>query len=505
MRIYLVAVIAFTSVCNLGYSASGINENQIIYTPDELKLMNVKSDGDRIYSGDLIFYKDNLKGAVGGPLWIGGRFVYEFTDQTPVQQNQFMLACNEWANTTPIECVERTNEPIYTRIITHNGEGCGGFANVSCSFVGMVASPGNPQDLQIYFTHWTSGFSVIVHEIGHALGLIHEQSRSDRENYVVIYNQNIRSGAESNFRRDKYSLNFTDYDYSSIMHYSNCLFTKFPAECNRLDESTEPYWTIAPAPCSLTTVGGNAVTQLDLEGITKAYGGAVANLYKNSRRNQCGSHVYNKLQVENVCGTNCSFAGPISWLRVHTKYDKGCGWLGRLDPVLYCSNRDQELVRQWFDKDGGALRCLGGTLVERWTQCGCSTQVLIALCSDYGAGIDLAKLDELEKTGTQLEKDAVYLIREIEELRRLQKLSNEVIEYLPQFYIQFFARTQSSELAKFSSNFKIRELAFRAAIEGLLCELHIFINLQDAINNGKKITLTEFESVITKWELILNT
>jgi hypothetical protein len=59
------------------------------------------------------------------------------------------------------------------------------------------------------------------HEIGHLLGLIHEQNRSDRDEYLVIYWENIESGEESQFDKVLSSEDSrTDqYDYGSTMQY----------------------------------------------------------------------------------------------------------------------------------------------------------------------------------------------------------------------------------------------------------------------------------------------
>ncbi|GLD67223.1 uncharacterized protein AKAME5_001858100 [Lates japonicus] len=67
---------------------------------------------------------------------------------------------------------------------------------------------------------------IIQHELIHALGFWHEQSRTDRDIYVKINFENIKDGKEGNFKqRETNNLN-VPYDYTSVMHYGPRAFSK---------------------------------------------------------------------------------------------------------------------------------------------------------------------------------------------------------------------------------------------------------------------------------------
>lgn len=69
---------------------------------------------------------------------------------------------------------------------------------------------------------------VIMHELMHSIGIWHEQSRMDRDNYVEVLWSNIKPGKENNFLKYEHgkldTLNLP-YDYDSIMHYDRYLFS----------------------------------------------------------------------------------------------------------------------------------------------------------------------------------------------------------------------------------------------------------------------------------------
>ena len=60
---------------------------------------------------------------------------------------------------------------------------------------------------------------VVVHEIGHAVGFFHEQSRSDRDQAIAINWRHVQPGYELQFNKEE-DVNFgVGYDYLSTMQY----------------------------------------------------------------------------------------------------------------------------------------------------------------------------------------------------------------------------------------------------------------------------------------------
>ncbi|XP_043662813.1 zinc metalloproteinase nas-4 [Drosophila teissieri] len=204
---YLALAVLFA----LGTSANGrpsikILEDDIVLISEQLQYFEGSPEGRIVKSWSEYYWKEST-------------LVYSFARGFSYSElARIKSAMAEISSKTCVKFRQTENRREPQVVIQREGSGC-------WSYVGYLGRA--DQALNLASGCMSNG--TIQHELLHALGFYHTHSDPQRDRYVRIQTDNIRSGHERNFQKlranevTNYGLG---YDYDSIMHYGPFAFSE---------------------------------------------------------------------------------------------------------------------------------------------------------------------------------------------------------------------------------------------------------------------------------------
>jgi PKD repeat protein len=304
-RISLISLLVFLPILNSCkkdndikaiYSAPvafpGISGELVDYIYNGDTITCEKINGFNIYQGDIILTEQQLnpfgdaKGTGILPkvtqIWESGIVYYEI-DPTIPSKGLIDEAISEFERNTQIKFVPHTNQINYVEfILSKTGR---------ASNIGMT---GGKQEI------WLNNITAkgdIIHETGHTLGLGHEHTRWDRNEYIIVHIDNIPATERHNFRQSDFLYNSDFFDFNSVMLYPS-----------------RNGYEIDPSKPSITKLDGqeydvtyNSLSSSDIEMINKIY-------FKNTPEALFTVSTRFPQPNVNIQFTDYSANNPTSWL-----------------------------------------------------------------------------------------------------------------------------------------------------------------------------------------------
>ncbi|NIF04110.1 hypothetical protein F3J23_01545 [Chryseobacterium sp. Tr-659] len=186
-------------------------------------IMYERKNGMNFFQGDIVLSDKQLsegntaeKGGASFSRWPGGKIYYTVaSNMGSINANKITTAVNEYNSKTNTQWIPRTNQSNYVEFIFGSSSGSDGWAHIGYQ--------GGKQTVSL--DQYISVGSVI-HEMGHTVGLYHEHTRKDRDQYVMILWDNIQSGQAYNFNIYNSGTDIGPFNINSVMMYWPTSYSK---------------------------------------------------------------------------------------------------------------------------------------------------------------------------------------------------------------------------------------------------------------------------------------
>lgn len=269
-----------------------------------------------VAEGDIFRKESTGRRSIGlpdsGQLWVDG--IIPFQIDTALAQHSVIAienAISHWNQVSgitfmPMREVSLAKGVLADSVLFKKNDGC-------ASWVGRQ---GGQQEVWVGANCSTGS---IMHEIGHVLGLEHEHTRPDRDQYIDIHWENITPDKTHNFDVARAGAKILgEYDYGSIMHYGRYNFSR----------SGEP--TITPLSGEIKGIGQRgAPSQGDLDAVAQLYAAdisVVAHLDANASGYEASIHVNNN-RAQGAHTIEVRVSIDTSIIRAHSDN----GWVCEID------------------------------------------------------------------------------------------------------------------------------------------------------------------------------
>ncbi len=182
-----------------------------------------RKNGMNFFQGDIVLTDKQLsegnevnKGGASYSRWPNGKIYYTIAgNMGSINVNKINSAISEYNNKTNTQWIYRTNQANYVEFIFGSSSGSDGWAHIGYQ--------GGKQTISL--DQYISVGSVI-HEMGHTVGLYHEHTRKDRDQYVKILWNNIQNGQSYNFNIYNSGTDIGPFNINSVMMYWPTSYSK---------------------------------------------------------------------------------------------------------------------------------------------------------------------------------------------------------------------------------------------------------------------------------------